>query len=322
MKKSLIALAVAGTVAAPAAFAATSNVDIYGKLHVSVSFVDGQADGTQDMQVSSNASRIGFKGSEDLGGGLKGIWQIESGVNIDEGNGTLASRNSFLGLAGGFGTVLVGKHDTPLKLVGRKYDLFGDTMADSRNVLGGGSDARANNVVAYISPTFGGFHVAAAWTNDLAGTGSSGDKDEQSAYNLAAFYDGGIFSVAGAYGDGDYHEVNGLGSHWRVGGSVNLGDFRIVGQYDNLESENGDDVDGWMAGGSFAMGPIVLKANYMENDADAEQWTVGADYNLSKRTSAYVLYADGDNVSYGKGAGNSDQIPADSILSLGITHSF
>jgi len=76
MKKSLIALAVAGVVSAPA-FAATSNVDVYGKLHVSVSAFNDQEAGVEDMQVSSNASRIGFKGSEDLGGGLAAIWQIE-----------------------------------------------------------------------------------------------------------------------------------------------------------------------------------------------------------------------------------------------------
>src|SRR5512139_678439 len=175
MKKSLIALAVAGAFAAPA-FAATENVDVYGKVHVSVSVFDETVDtgtvdpitgaivaehrGTSDLQFSSNASRIGFKGAEDLGGGLAAIWQIESGVNLDEGSGNWASRNSFVGLKGGFGTVLAGNHDTPLKLVGRAVDLFGDTMADSRNVMGGGSDTRAKNVVAYITPSSSGFSVA------------------------------------------------------------------------------------------------------------------------------------------------------------------
>src|SRR5512139_3608005 len=114
MKKSLIALAVAGAFAAPA-FAATENVDVYGKLHMSVSvFQDQQEDvagtakneGVSDLQISSNASRIGFKGAEDLGGGLSAIWQVESGVNLDEQTGNWASRNSFVGLKGGFGTVL------------------------------------------------------------------------------------------------------------------------------------------------------------------------------------------------------------------------
>ena len=80
MKKSLIALAIASAVSAPA-FAATSNVDIYGKLNFSANFLFDQADSDSDIQFTSNSSRIGFKGSEDLGGGLSAIWQIESSLN-------------------------------------------------------------------------------------------------------------------------------------------------------------------------------------------------------------------------------------------------
>ena len=335
MKKSLIALAVAGVVSAPA-FAATSNVDIYGKLHGSMSyFNDGLG---KDTQFSSNASRIGFKGSEDLGGGLKAIWQLESGVNIDEGDGSWVSRNSFVGLAGDWGTALLGRHDTPLKLVGRAVDLFGDTMADSRNVMGGGSDTRADNVLAYISPSFSGFGVAIAYTNDLAGTGNGGDKIDQSAWNANVTYSNGPLYLGLGYGDGDAHDSAGLGAQWRVAGGYTFGNFKIVGQYDSLEGDGvvGDDYDAWMVGGAYTMGNVVLKANYMAGEIDGctigacdpEQWTIGADYNLSKRTSVYALYADGQDVVMGGGAGSSDQIgaaPGDSdvsTISVGVTHSF
>ena len=368
MKKSLIALAVAGAFAAPA-FAATSNVDVYGKLHASVSLFDetvdtrtlpgpdgilGTADdvterGTNDMQFSSNASRIGFKGSEDLGGGLNAIWQIESGVNLDEQTGTLASRNSFVGLNGGFGTVLLGNHDTPLKLVGRAVDLFGDTMADSRNVMGGGSDARAKNVLAYISPSFSGFSVAAAYTTDLAGKGSqiaaatkagdTGDQADNGAYNLNATYTNGPIYVGVGYGDGDYHENNGLGAHIRVAGGLSFGSAKIVAQYDSLEDDTvaAEDYQAWMVGGSYTMGAIVLKANYMQGEFDncnvvgcePAQFTIGADYNMSKRTSLYALYAGSEEgVVLGSGAGSSDKIVSgdvggdNSVLSVGVVHSF
>jgi predicted porin len=118
--KKILAIAIATAFAAPAAMAATSNVDIYGKLHLSVNWYDDNPNESADLGISSNASRFGIKGAEDLGGGLSAIWQIESGVNLDEQTGTLANRNSFVGLKGGFGTVLLGNHDTPLKLVGRK----------------------------------------------------------------------------------------------------------------------------------------------------------------------------------------------------------
>lgn len=342
MKKSLIALAVAGVVSAPAAFAATSNVDIYGKLHVSVSMFNDQAATAEDMQVSSNASRFGLKGTEDLGGGLAAIWQFETGIDMDETGGSLASRNSFVGLKGGLGTVLIGNHDTPLKLVGRSLDLFGDTIADSRNVMAGGSDTRAKNVVVYMSPSFSGLNFAAAYTNDLAAAAATtGDAVDNSAWNMSVSYANGPLYLGLGYGDGDAHENLGLDTHWRIGAGYTMGSLKFVAQYDSLEDGNATasgtvvgsngDYDAWMVGASYAMGAMVFKANYMEGESDAAaaidstQWTIGVDYNLSKRTTVYALYADGENVALGAGGGSSDRIaPAVaggdiSAFSVGVT---
>jgi predicted porin len=364
MKKSLIALAVAGAFTAPA-FAATENVDVYGKLHASVSAFDDQPVGTNDVQISSNASRFGIKGAEDLGGGLSGIWQIESGVNLDEQNGTLSNRNSFVGLKGGFGTVLLGNHDTPLKLVGRAVDLFGDTMGDSRNVNGVGSDTRAKNVLAYITPNMGGFGIAAAYSTDLdlpvAGVagGAAGDKEDVGLYNLNATYNNGPIFVGLGYGDGDGHEALGLGAQVRVAAGLTFGPAKIVAQYDTLEDDShvqgqAGDFESFMVGAGFTFGNVVLKANYVEGTydgdinavrlvgtppvvtaapqagRDVEQFNVGVDYNLSKRTTVYALYTAGTNVTLGKGAGSSDQIAGADVvgdddvaaLSLGVVHSF
>ncbi|MDP2030451.1 MAG: porin [Thiobacillus sp.] len=341
MKKSLIALAIASAVSAPS-FAATSNVDVYGKLNMSFSVLNDETLSASSNQVSSTGSRIGFKGTEDLGSGLAAIWQIESGINLDEQNGTWASRNSFVGLKGGFGTALIGNHDTPLKLVGRAVDLFPDTLADSRNVMGVGSDTRGDNVVAYISPTWTGFSFAAAYSNDpVSAATTAADADDVSLYNLSATYtNGGLFLGLG-YGDGDYHEANGLGAQYRLAAGFTFGDFKIVGQYDKLEDDSTTvgtqvgDYDAWMLGGSYTMGAMVFKANYMEGESDAatadrEQWTIGMDYNLSKRTAVYVLYVDGQNVTLGGGAGSSDQIAGAAVtgdddvsaISLGVSHSF
>jgi predicted porin len=363
--KKILAVAIATAFAAPA-FAATSNVDIYGKLHMSLNWYDDIPTNKSDIGISSNASRIGFKGSEDLGGGLKGVWQIESGLNLDEQNGTLASRNSFVGLSGGFGTALLGNHDTPLKLVGRKVDLFGDTLGDSRNVMGGGSDTRAQNVAAYISPNFSGFSGAFAYTTDLNGTAASGTcvpatftapggvvtdatactnavsasaaDDDQSAWNLSAQYENGPIYVGFGYGDGDAHEALNLEEHWRLAGAFSFGDFKVVGQYDSLASAlNGAanrDYDAWMLGGAFKMGAMTFKANYMDGDfenvsTDPQQFTIGVDYAMSKRTTAYAMYANGEYVTLGKGGGSSDQVSSCatcggdiSALSLGVVHNF
>lgn len=366
MMKKILAAAIVSAFAAPA-FAATANVDVYGKLHASVSMFDESIEsytnpvtgvttrGTNDLQFSSNASRIGFKGAEDLGGGLKAIWQIESGVNLDEGGDSFAGRNTFIGLSGGFGTALIGTHDTPLKLVGRAVDLFGDTMADSRNVLGGGSDMRAKNVAVYMTPNMGGFSMAAAYSTDPKNQGTNvtaaqnpaltvkdtGDQADNGAYNLNATYNNGPLFLGLGYGDGDYHENNGLGAHMRGAAGFTMGAFKLVGQYDRLEDDSTTvgtlpgDYDAWMVGGAFTMGAIVLKANYMEGEFDhantpePTQWTVGVDYNLSKRSSVYALYAKSeDGVVLGSGGSSSDQIVSgdtggdNSVISLGMIHSF
>ena len=136
MKKNLITLAVASTLAAAMvsapAFADTSNVTVYGVASLSYDLTNnGNASANQ---VSSNQSRLGLKGSEDLGDGLSAVWQIEQQINIDNSTtnaNSFATRNSFLGLSSGsMGPVLLGRHDTPYKIASRGFDVFADTIAD------------------------------------------------------------------------------------------------------------------------------------------------------------------------------------------------
>ena len=182
MKKSLIALAVAGAFAAPA-FAATSNVDVYGLMSIAIEDTDAT---NVTPGVISNTSRVGLKGSEDLGGGLKALWQIESGLDGNGtaiGNTTVGNRNTFIGLSGGFGTVVAGRHDTPYKLGTGPLDPFADTIADYNlgrlngvQLLFNSHDARSPQALAYISPTWSGFHFAAAvvMTNENTATNKIG----------------------------------------------------------------------------------------------------------------------------------------------------
>ena len=176
MQKKLIVLALASAFAVPA-FAATSNVDIYGQLDVSIDYVKGlqpfNTPGQSDhaWRLNSNTSRIGLKGSEDLGGGLAAIWQFEQAVNLDNGavgSGWGNQRNTFLGLkSDSLGTVLAGTHDTPYKLSTASLDPFADTMGDYNAIVGSfdginTSDLRLGNVLAYISPNFSGLTAAVA----------------------------------------------------------------------------------------------------------------------------------------------------------------
>lgn len=296
MKKSLIALAVAGAFAAPA-FAATSNVDIYGQVRVSID----SSSGGKGFSVNDRASRVGIKGTEDLGGGMKAVWQWESNLNNTDALAA-SQRNTFLGLAGGFGTVLAGTHDTPYKLAG-SADLFGDTAADSQNNTTGiigrnGMDTRTNNAVAYISPDWSGFHFALATVADEAGNSGSA----HAAKSLALVYANGPLKAT--FGSESYKNGRSA-SKYNV--AYKIGDIGLGATYEKSNRANGAAKDSaYLLSASYGMGPITLAAQYGNfNDkddvantiganaqtvGDLKRTTIGAIYSLSKRTNAAVAY--------------------------------
>lgn len=327
MKKSLIALAVAGTFAAPA-FAATSNVDVYGRMNISIEDSNG-TDVTP--QVTDRQTFVGVKGSEDLGGGLKAVWQIESTISAGNSDGvggaTLAGRNSFVGLSGGFGTVLAGRHDTPYKLSTGRLDLFADTIADYNGDGGAlastgkdgfvqlalaAHDHRSNNAVAYVSPDFSGFSFAAAVVmtnrNNAAGTALDVlDNDANKTFDAtslsANYVNGPLFLTAGYQKAEDL--ANGGANHttspaMKLGAGYSFGDAKVGLMYEDAEVETGGtkavDRTSWMVNGAYGMGPITLKAQYgqvndkMAANNDGTKLSLGVDYSLSKRTSAMLTY--------------------------------
>lgn len=159
------------------------------------------------IQGSGRANRIGVKGSEDLGNGLKAIYQVELGLNLGDdnipgGSNGIGYRNTFAGIAGDFGTFLVGRHDTPLKISSGKLDLFSDTMADYNGTVGF-DDLRVDNAIAYISPSFSGFSFAGALVAPGGGTAGFGENINSDqlngAYSLAIIYNNGPFYGSAAY---------------------------------------------------------------------------------------------------------------------------
>jgi predicted porin len=344
MKKSLIALAIAA--AAPVAFAATSNVDVYGAARVSVQ----KATGGKTTMVDQT-SRIGMKGSEDLGGGLSAIYGIEWGVNFNSNNaeataatssttsvvtslttatggntvssyttGTVSStttlsnspfgaRNAFVGLKGAFGTVLMGKHDTPYKMAG-SADLFADTAADATDgtaIIGYGNfDLRVTNALAYISPDYAGFHAAVAITNNSIGSttatvaGSAGALDD--SHSLALVYVNGPLKATYGY------EKHGAQSIGKVAGgntekankfnvSYKLGDATVGYTHESQKRDDltVGDAKNQLLSASYTMGPIVLAAQTGKRDSDLaindlKRTTMGVVYSLSKRTNAAVIF--------------------------------
>ena len=314
MKKSLIALAVAGAFAAPA-FAATSNVDIYGVISFAVEETNGyQGNDTGNSkfspQVTDRVSRIGFKGSEDLGGGLKGIWQVEYQLNAttNEQLGSVAYnygpvsrqtlRNTFVGLSGGFGTVLMGRHDTPYKLGTGSLDPFADTLADYNAMPDGVAlvdaihDYRSPQALAYISPTWSGFHfaVAAVMSNSSVNLQTDNTLD---AISGTAIYSNGPLFLSASYQDVYLSDLGLKDSKaWKLGAGYTFGDLKVGAVYENVDntvlgvsSFAGDmslsnnstafmfdgqtDRKSWLINAAYTMGPIVLKAEYGRAKLDA-----------------------------------------------------
>lgn len=341
MKKSLIALAVAGAFAAPA-FAATSNVDVYGLMNIAIEDTDAT---NVTPGVISNTSRVGLKGSEDLGGGLKAVWQIESGL---DGNGTaigattIGGRNTFIGLSGGFGTVVAGRHDTPYKLGTGPLDPFADTIADYNlgrlngvQLLLNAHDARSPQALAYISPTWSGFHFAAAvvMTNEFTAT----NNDSIDATSLTGVYaNGPLFGSLSYQSVADAVALGADSDAWKLGLGYTFGDAKVGFIYETVNADTtAQDRKSWQINGTYNMGPMALKATYGKvsdvdfgttANADQKMWALGMDYNLSKRTTAYVVYGNGDSdanaavaaVGIGAHATSSDV----SGWNIGMKHSF
>lgn len=355
MNKNILAIAIAAVVAAPSAFAAST---VYGVAHMSVDAVNNAAAGAENgsqTNLSSNSSRIGIKGSEDLGSGLKAIYQWESTVGFDgETNGGTGGwgvqRNTFAGLAGGFGTVLLGIHDTPLKMVGRKYELFGDQVGDFRNLTrpaGGalGWDERPTNVVAYVTPNMGGFSAVLAYVMDEKNSKSNANNAD--AYSLSAGYAAGKFNVDAAY-ENHAKGLNGVADKdmtaFRLGASYDFGGIKLLGFYANQDvaiaanTVKARNIYGIGAGFKVgAAGTIKAQIGVSDkissvDDSGATMYAIGYDHALSKNTTVYAAYALTDNqnaaafsVNGGGGHGETTGVNAGkdpSAFSVGLIHKF
>lgn len=195
MKKSILAIAVAATIAAPAAIAAPT---VYGNVNLSLDAYDNDIIGADNnIAMHSNTSAIGVKGSEDLGDGLKAIYKVEFGINLlgppipepdaawgtnlsPEGTGALIGRDQFIGLKAGWGTVKLGTFSSNYKQMGGKVDPLYRTPLEARGFLDiqsglhrgrGINNGRMTNALSYTSPKMGGFSL-------VANTTFSGSNDE------------------------------------------------------------------------------------------------------------------------------------------------
>jgi predicted porin len=204
MNKKIIALAVAAATLAPVAMAQTANpVTLYGRVYVM--FENVKADGGSAAAISSRnrvnnngASLLGVRGTEDLGGGLKAFFQLETEFRPDQNDTTFGNRNSGVGLQGDFGSVLLGRWDTPFKLANAPYDVFGDTtIAGYTSAMSdrGNFNRREQNVIQYWSPNFSGVQFRASYSANEGKTATV--NPVTTSFNLT--YNQGPISLAYGY---------------------------------------------------------------------------------------------------------------------------
>lgn len=232
MQKKIIVVATAAALSLPAmALADTANVTVYGVANLSADYIrtgdattpvppaTTAAKSASKLVVSSNQSRLGFKGTEDLGDGMSAVWQIESLIAMDNAGGSLGfGRNTFAGLkSDAAGTILLGRYDTPYQMATRKLDVFMDGLADSRGLMGGGAaagggfaassipfDGRQPDSIMYLSPTWGGFNFAFSRINTTETRVAAGSA-ESSIKSLSGMFTSGPIYASLAYETHDVH---------------------------------------------------------------------------------------------------------------------
>lgn len=317
MKKSLLALAVLGAFAGAAS--AQSSVTVYGFVNLGV----GKPIGTTDKQVLDGAgSRLGFRGVEDLGGGLKALFGMEHRFDPDTGNQNNATRfwqgYSTVGLSGPFGTVNLGRQYTPtFSLIQNQIDPFGGDNQGALRQTGlqiGPAKIRVADSIRYDFSA-NGFNFAASIAE--SGATNPGGVPEDKPYAFALNYAAGpLFLGAGYENPADADD-----NLWTIGGRYNFGFATFSAGYSKGKTDADLTIKGWLVGVVVPLGGGDLKAGYAKNDLDSvvgdstdlTKWSVGYHYYMSKRTKVFGEYAK---------AGGDRAVGPKTGYNLGIQHNF
>ena len=296
MKKTLLALA---TASLALSMSAQADSKFYGKMNVAVAYEDE----SETFMVESNASRLGIKGSEDLGSSSV-IYQAEYETDIDGDGGATVfkQRDSYVGLSyNGMGTVKMGVMDTPLKKSQGKFDLFND-VADIKSVLDG--ENRRPNSVNYTTEKIADLKVSVSVV--LPEDGTSEGISANVVYKKGAVY-------ASAAMDS---KVAGEATQ-RATVIYSLGDIKVGALVNNVDkADSAGDELGFALNASKKMGVNTVKAQYQSGEqkiAGASVLSFGVDHKLAKSTKAYAFFS---------------QLSADNkasettVLAMGLEHKF
>jgi predicted porin len=325
---------------------AQSNVTLFGVLDVNARYVKNGDNKIKSLSGNGvNTSRLGVRGTEDLGDGLKAGFWLETGLNVDSGTQSDATRfwnrRATVSLSGNFGEVRLGRDYTPTYLGYSDYDPFGDNGVAASgkfdSSLGTARDTgtRADNQIIYLTPgNLGGFYGRAAVA---AGEGTAGKK----YYGGRAGWAAGPIDVSASYGQTEVAPIAGGEDKFKtfdIGASYDFGVVKAMSYYTQSKFAN-QKIATYSIGAIVPIGVGQIKAAYTHANAsgttaagvnvdanDADQVALGYIYNLSKRTALYTTAA------YVKNKGNATfavaSAPAIAAgqkstgLELGMRHAF
>ncbi len=333
MKKSLIALACAS------AFAGSANAQsltTYGIVDMGFVSESGPASIQKLTSGAQSGTRLGFKGTEDLGNNMKALFVLETGIAADAGGFNQSAgfaRQSFVGLQSDSGTLTLGRQYTPFFLaLNAVADPFASGLAGNAQNLIPSSGIRMNNAVKYASPTFSGVSGEVAY-----GFGENTAGNDRASKNVGGSigYTDGTLNVRLAY-----HKANGttaLTSDLSDTSTILAANYKFeVAKVFAAYSDNNVEISGrgksrdLLIGVSVPFGNHTFIASYINKNGrstanlDADQLGLGYTYALSKRTNLYAAWASIDNKNgapYTVG-NNSDVGTGDRAVNLGVRHTF
>ena len=333
MKKSLIALAALAT----AGFAsAQSSVTVFGVVDTGYQYVKREVNNASDLNVSrlasgmNKTSRLGFRGVEDLGNGLKANFWLEMGIAVDNGStastnifvnnqpgtaagagGLVFNRRATVGLSGGFGEVRVGRDSVVGLLTQESFDPFDANGVGSQrqvvyaNAVQAGtnvtavSSVRASNMINYFSPNIAGFTADVGYAfNENPSTPSLG-RENGRLVTARLGYTLGKFNAK--LGGTQIENTAGDFQEYTVGASYDFGIVKPALAFHSNKIKGVNKTDVIMASLTAPVGPGLIRAAYSRadqksgGDNDGSIFAVGYIYNLSKRTQLYTTYAIADN---------------------------
>ncbi|MBA2673800.1 porin [Ramlibacter sp.] len=314
---------------------AQSSVTLYGIVDTGIERASNGAGISVNRLVSGqgSSSRLGFRGTEDLGGGMRAIFNLEAGVNTDNGSGAAAggglmfNRQSWVGLAGDWGQITFGRQFRPEARAVFGMDPFDAGSVASPPNTYSNTGFRADNAIIYETPRMGGFVGRVMYALGENAGGVSGALNDVGA--SLQYYNGPLYA---AYGyDSQRNAAATDRRTWHtVGGSYDFGAVKLYGAYrTRKEGAAALDQNSYWIGVGVPVGPVLLQATVGRvNDKtaanrDTKGYSFGAEYLLSKRTDLYMRYGKLRNQNGATfNLDNGVNGPSPSSFVVGVRHRF